>query len=337
MSKVKTQKDLQKGEIMIYKPKTGKARLKVKLEQETVWLTQKQMAGLFHKNVRTVNEHIGNIFKEQELDKKAVIRKFRITASDGKQYNTNFYNLDVIISVGYRVKSKQGTQFRIWATKVLRDYIIKGYVLNQKRLKEQRKVHLGELKQTIALLQGVIDKKTIEGDEARGLLKVITDYANSWLVLEQYDKGSLKVKGRKRKVNVFAYEEAKEIIKELKKKLLKKKEAGRYFGIEREQGLEGILGNINQSIADKPLYRSIEEKAAHLLYFVIKDHVFVDGNKRIASLLFILFLNKNNSLYNKKGEKRINDNALTALALLVATSRTQEKDTMVALITNLLI
>lgn len=322
---------------MIYKPKTGTARLKVKLEQESLWLNQKQMSELFETERSVITKHINNVFKTGELNKNSVCANFAHTAEDGKTYNTNFYNLDMIISVGYRVNSKQGTQFRIWATKVLRDYIIKGYALNQKRLKEQRKIHLSELQRTVALLQGVIEKKRIEGDEAEGLLRVITDYANSWLLLEQYDKGSLKVKGKKRKVNVFTYEEAKEIIRELKKKLLKKKEAGRYFGIEKEQGLEGILGNINQSIADKPLYRSVQEKAAHLLYFVIKDHVFVDGNKRIASLLFILFLNRNNYLYNKRGEKIINDNTLTALALLVAESRTQEKDTMVALITNLLI
>ncbi|NQU82995.1 MAG: virulence protein RhuM/Fic/DOC family protein [Parcubacteria group bacterium] len=336
MSKVIKETSPQKGEIIIYKPKTGDARLKVKLEQETVWLSQKQMAGLFNKNVRTINEHINNIFREKELKKSLVIRNFRITASDRKQYNTNFYNLDMIISVGYRVNSKQGTKFRIWATKTIRDYIVKGVVVNQRRLRERQKMRLSGLERTIALLQDVMQRKELEGDEKAGLLKVITDYANSWILLERYDKKSLEIKGSKKAVKVFEYEESKEIIKELKKKLLKKKEAGRYFGIEREQGLEGILGNLNQEIADKPLYNSIEERAAHLLYFVIKDHVFVDGNKRIASLLFILFLSRNNFLYNRKGEKRINDNTLTALALLVAESRTQEKETMVALITNLL-
>jgi len=195
---------------------------------------------------------------------------------------------------------------------------------------------LGELQKTVALLQGVIEKKTIEQDEANGLLSVITEYANSWIMLEQYDKKSLKVRGTKRKAEVFEYEEAKEIIKELKKKLLKKKEAGRYFGVEKEQGLAAVLGNVGQSIAGKPLYGSIEEKAAHLLYFVIKDHVFIDGNKRIAALLFILFLTKHDCLRRKTGERRINDSALVALALLVAESHIQEKDTMVALITNLL-
>jgi len=327
---------IHKGSVVIYKPKSGKSQLRVKLEHGTIWLSQKQMSDLFKIERSVITKHINNVLKTGELNKNLVCANFAHTAKDGKAYKTGFYNLDMIISVGYRVNSKQGTQFRIWATKILRDYIVKGYALNQKRLKEQRKVRLSELQRTIALLQDVIDRKSVEQDEAQGLLKVITDYTNSWAILEKYDKKSLSVQGSKKKAKVFEYEETKDIIKSLKKKLMKKKEAGKYFGIERQQGLETILTGITQEISGKTLYQSIEEKAAHLLYFVIKDHVFIDGNKRIASLLFILFLDRNNYLRRKTGERRINDNAIVALALLVAESKTQEKDVMVALITNLL-
>ncbi len=328
---------LPKGAIVIYKEKSGKAQFKVKLEQETVWLTQKQMAELFNKDIRTINEHINNIFAEQELPRGSVIRKFRTTATDGKKYLTNFYNLDVIISVGYRIKSKQGTQFRIWATKVLRNHIIKGYTVNQKRLKQQRRVRLSELQRTIVLLQGVVQRRNLESNETVGLLKVITDYANTWALLESYDKNLFKIdKTTKRKAKSFNIIETGNFISELKKNLAKKREASRFFGVERDDGLVGILGNLNQAIAGKAVYKSIEEKAAHLLYFVIKDRVFIDGNKRIAAFLFVLFLARNDCLFNKKGEKKINDNALASLALLIAESKAQDKDIMVALIINLL-
>ncbi len=330
-----------RGKIVIYKPKSGEVRLKVKFKQETVWLSQKQMAELFDKNIRTINEHIQNIYREHELNKGSTVRKFRTVQIEGKRRVTrdvDLYNLDVIISVGYRIKSKRGTQFRIWATKVLRDHIIKGYTINQGRLKQQRQVRLAELQRTVGFLKEVIGKKQLEGDETTGLLKVITDYANTWALLEKYDKGSLKRKGIKSavKVKVFDYQEAKKLILKLKNNLSKKKEASRFFAVECDEGLAGIFGNLNQEIAGRPVYSTFEEKAAHLLYFVIKDRVFIDGNKRIAAFLFILFLSRNKFLFNEKGEKRMNDTALVALTLLVAESKSRDKDIMIKLITNLL-
>lgn len=321
-----------KGEIVIYKTKDGKTSLDVKLEKETVWLSQKQMAELFNKDVRTVNEHIKNVFKEGELEENSVIRKFRITASDRKQYDTNFYNLDVIISVGYRVNSKQGTQFRIWATQVLKDHIIKGYTINSRRLPE---ANLKELEQALVLIKGTLDKKQLTSDEATGLLKVITDYTNSWILLQQYDRNQLEEPKKKHKPKyIINYEKAIEAISKLKSDLRSKKEASGLFGNKRDKSFEGIIANLYQTFGGNELYPSIEDKAAHLLYFIIKDHPFTDGNKRIGAFLFILFLSNNGYLFKSNGERKINDNALVALALLIAESHPKQKDTMIKLIMN---
>ena len=321
---------------MIYKTGNGSTAINVQLQAETVWLTQKQMAELFAKDVRTINEHIKNLFKEGELSKDSTIRNFRIVQTEGNRQverDIDFYNLDVIISVGYRVKSLQGTQFRIWATKVLRDHIVQGFTVNQKRLAE---TGLQEFEKTLALVRETIAKKELTGDEARGLLRVITDYANTWLLLQKYDEGKLAIEGvRKKVLYTLTYEDARVAISELKQDLMKKKEAGDLFGVEREH-LEGIIGNINQSFGGHALYPSVEEKAAHLLYFVIKDHPFGDGNKRIGSLLFIIFLARNGHLFTKRGERKINDMALVALALLVAESKPNQKEVIVKLTINFL-
>ena len=321
-----------KGEIIIYKTKDGKTSLDVKLEKETVWLSQKQMAELFNKDVRTVNEHIKNVFKEAELEENSVIRDFRITASDGKQYDTNFYNLDMIISIGYRVKSKQGTQFRIWAIQVLKDHIIKGYTINSKRLPE---VNFKELEQALVLVKGTLNNKELSSDEATGLLKVITDYANSWVLLQQYDSNKLEEPKKKHKPKyIINYEKAIEAISKLKSDLKSKKEASDLFGNQRDKSFEGIVANLYQTFGGEELYPSIEDKAAHLLYFIIKDHPFTDGNKRIGAFLFILFLSNNGYLFKANGERKINDNALVALALLIAESNPKQKDVMIKLIMN---
>ncbi|OGL65352.1 hypothetical protein A3H11_01095 [Candidatus Uhrbacteria bacterium RIFCSPLOWO2_12_FULL_47_10] len=321
----------KKGEIIIYKDK--KAEIEVRLENETVWLTQAQMAVLFDTTKQNVSLHIKNLFRERELDEKSVVKDSLTTAADGKQYRVDYYNLDVIISVGYRVKSIQGTKFRIWATRVLRDHIVQGFTINQKRLQE---TGLQDFEKALALVRDTIAKKELTGDEARGLLRVITDYANTWLLLQKYDEGKLAVEGVRKKVAyVLTYADAKNAIVELKKDLLSKKEARDLFGVERDH-LAGIIGNVNQSFGGHALYPSVEEKAAHLLYFVIKDHPFGDGNKRIASLLFIIFLARNGHLFTKKGERKINDNALVALALLVAESKPNQKDTMIKLVINFL-
>jgi prophage maintenance system killer protein len=326
--------DVKKGEIVIYKAKSGSVRLDVRLEKETVWLTQKQMALLFNKDIRTINEHIQNIFKERELQQRPVIRNFRITASDGKTYETNTYNLDVIISVGYRIKSQRGTQFRIWATKVLKGYLVRGYALNQKRLAEKEGA-LKDLRETIAFISGkaVHPQLTGKGDE---LLKLLNEYANALTILNKYDKKSLAIAGKETPSFILIYEHAHNSINDIRLRLREKGEATELFGQEQSHKFKSIIGALYQTFDSKDLYRSIEEKAANLLYLTIKDHPFSDGNKRIASLLFIYYLEKNGYLNKVNGERKINDNAIVALSLLVASSDPREKDMMIKIITNLL-
>lgn len=249
----------------------------------------------------------------------------------------SLYNLDVIISLGYRVNSKRATQFRIWATKVLREHIVKGFTLNEKRLVEQQQSKLKELEKAVVLLQNAA-QAAITKSEAIGLLSIITGYAKSWILLQKYDNKDINLisRGLSKPAGQIRYGEAKKAIDLLKEDLINKKEASELFGIERESALEGILESIHQTFGGKELYPSIEEKAAHVLYFIIKDHPFVDGNKRIGSFLFILFLHKNNYLFKSTGETKINDNTLVAIALLIAESKPKEKETMIALISNLL-
>lgn len=328
----------QKGEIVIYRTEDGKATLDVRLEQETVWLDAHRMATLFGRDRSVVVRHIRNIFSSKELDRKSTCAKIAQVAKDGKMREMDMYNLDVILAVGYRVNSKRGTQFRIWATNVLRDHIVKGYTLNQKRLQEQQQKRMKELEEAVALVKLAQETRQLSTSEASGLLTVITEYTRSWLILHQYDSGTLTAKDLHRTVRYRIDEdEGKKAISQLKKNLMERKEASDLFGRERERGaLKGILGSIDQTFGGSDLYPSVEEKAAHLLYFVIKDHPFVDGNKRIASLLFIWFLEKNNLLSAPDGERKINDNALVALALLVAESNPKQKDVMIKLIINLI-
>ncbi len=329
-------------QLVLYRSSEGDIKLSIRLEDETVWLSQAQMAELFEKDVRTVSEHIKNVFKEAELSQNQTIRKFRIVQKEGQKLverSIDLYNLDVIISVGYRVKSKRGTQFRIWATKTLRDHILKGFTVNEARLKALQEVHgkrLKEFEKAIQLFQGTIQKKGLKKDETTGLLSVITDYAKSWLLLQQYDDGSLEIPKKKQIGTLLDYEQTLKEIEGLKSNLVRKKEASDLFGMQHGHGLNRILGAIEQSFAGKSLYDSAQSKAAHLLYFVIKDHPFSDGNKRIGSFLFILYLAKNDFLLSKEGERKISPNTLVALALLVAESKPSEKETMVALIMNLL-
>jgi len=322
--------------LVIYTTLNKDIKIPVKIKKESVWLNQEQIAVLFGTQRPAITKHLKNIFAGGELNQNSVSSILEHTAKDGKVYKTNFYNLDAIISVGYRVNSKRATQFRIWATSVLRDHILKGFTINQKRLKENQKIKLSELEQAVKLLKRVTDARKLKSREAKGLLKVITDYTNSWVLLQKYDKGQLQLQSSKTKHVLYSYEETLKNIYSLKTNLLNKQEATDIFGQERGSALNAILGNLAQSFGGKELYPSLEEKAAHLLYFVIKDHPFVDGNKRIASFLFITFLAKNNYLTDKNGDKKINDNALVAIALLVAESAPKEKNTMVALITNLL-
>lgn len=322
------------NKIVLYKSPKGNIDLKVSFDGETVWLTQKQMAELFDKNIPTINEHIKNIFKEGELFEKSVIRKFRITADDGKTYLTNFYNLDVIISVGYRVKSIQGTQFRIWATNVLKKYLIKGYAINQKRILEQKKI-FEEFKKTVDFVTSKSKLSQLKS-ETDSLLSLISDYTNSIYLLTQYDDHNLKLDGLTKKIRyILSYEEIINFINRIKNNF--GKELSTNFGQENGvNSLHGIIGAINQTFDGKYLYRSIEEQAANLLYMVIKDHPFVDGNKRIGSTLFVYYLNQNRILKNNNGENKISDRALVALALLIATSNPKEKDDLIKLVVNLI-
>lgn len=339
--KKESPKNVQKvEEIIIYEDEKGETKLEINLKDETIWLSLAQIAKLFEVDKSGASRHIRNIFKDGELDEKATIAKIATVQKEGTrkvEREIEYYNLDLILSVGYRVNSKRATQFRIWATQTLRQYLLDGFVVNEKRLKEKRDHKLKELKDAIVLMQNTMAHNQLGQSETEGLLHVITGYANSWLLLQQYDEGKLSIKKQKnRKIKNINYADAVNAISELKKNLMKKKEATDFFGRERQHGLESIVGNVNQSFGGKELYPSIEEKAAHFLYFVIKDHPFVDGNKRSGAFLFILFLQRNNCLINKDGERKISDSALVALALLVAESNPKEKEIMIALITNLL-
>ena len=271
----------EKNEIIIYTTPDGKETFEVNLKKDTVWLSQKQMAELFEKDVRTVNEHTKNIFKEGELEKDSVIRKFRITAADGKKYNTNMYNLDLIISVGYRVNSKRGTQFRIWATNVLKEHLVKGYTINEKRMREDQ-AKLKEFQKTSRIMERLLQNKALDSTEATGLLKVILDYQKALHLLDEYDYQKLEIKEvtteEKFKIN---YQKARYELERLKSYY-----PSGLFGLEKDQSFSGSIGAIYQTFDEKDLYPSIEEKAAHLLYFVVKNHSFIDGNKRIAASLF---------------------------------------------------
>jgi len=321
------------NKIVLYKSPSGNIDLKVSFDGKTVWLSQKQMAELFKKDIKTISEHIKNIFNEGELIENSVIRNFRITASDGKVYLTNFYNLDVIISVGYRVNSIQGTQFRIWATGVLRKYLIKGYVINKKRILQQKKI-FEEFKNSIDFItsKSKLDQLKTETDS---LLDLISDYTNSIYLLTKYDENKLNLDGLNKKIKYeLTYEEVKNFIEEVK--INYNGNLSDIFGRENGHGLKSVVGAINQTFDGKHLYKSIEEQAANLLYMVIKDHPFIDGNKRVGSTLFVYFLNQNGILKNENGENKISDKALVALALLIAISNPKEKENLIKLVVNLI-
>ncbi|MBU0503136.1 MAG: virulence protein RhuM/Fic/DOC family protein [Candidatus Omnitrophota bacterium] len=321
-----------KGEVVIYRAKDKKIRLEVKLEQETVWLSQKQIADLFIKDIRTINEHIQNIFKEGELKKNSVIRNFRITAADGKSYITNFYNLDVIISVGYRIKSRNGTRFRIWATNVIKKHLIDGYTINEQRLRQQTQKLLG-LQRAVKLIGSTKDRKQLEYKEAIGLLEVISDYNYALGLLDDYDYKRLKISQTSKDERfILSYKSAIEAVNELKKKI----GSSDLFGVERDESFKSSISSVYQTFSGKDLYPSIEEKAANLLYFIVKNHSFVDGNKRIAASIFLWFLEKNGILYKEDGSKLIADNALVALTLMIAESKPSERDVIVTLTVNLI-
>jgi prophage maintenance system killer protein len=318
--------------IEIFKSDDGKAQVQVVLENDTVWLSLNQMVTLFQRDKSVISRHISNIFKEKELEGNSVVANFATTAKDGKSYQVDYYNLDIIISVGYRIKSKRGTQFRIWANRILKDYLIKGFSLNEKKLIQQNE-QLRELRESVKILGDVLKHKALSNDESIGLLKVISDYAYALDVLDQYDYQSLKIHATSGKETYqLTYNEA---IKQIN---LAKEFYGNsdLFGNEKDESFKSSLATIYQTFDGNDLYPSVEEKAANLLYFITKNHSFTDGNKRIAAFLFLYFMEKNGVLYDEKGRKRIADNALVALTLMIAVSKSDEKDVMVKVVVNLI-
>lgn len=326
---------MEDGKIVIYQAESGMPEISVTLENDTLWLSQRLMAELFDKDTDTIGFHIKNIYSEGELDEPATTEDFSVVQKEGKRNvkrNVTHYNLDVILSVGYRVNSKRGTQFRIWANKTLKDYLVKGYALNEKRLNEQTQ-QFDALKQTVRLLGNVIEAKLLTTDEASGLLNVITDYTYALDVLDKYDHRTLTIEAIHKKPSFKAtYGEAIKAIQGLKDKF----GGSSLFGNEKDESFKSSIATIYQSFEGEDLYPSVEEKAANLIYFVVKNHSFSDGNKRIAAFLFVWFLEKNGLLYRADGTKRIADNALVALTLMIAESKSDEKDIMTQVVVNLI-
>jgi prophage maintenance system killer protein len=318
------------GEIVLYQAEDGQTALDVHLKDETVWLTQKQISSLFETERSVVTKHISNVFRTEELDEKAVCAKFAHTAADGKTYQVNYYNLDVIIAVGYRVNARRGTQFRIWASKVLKEYLVRGYSLNQRRLAEKG---LGEARQVLELLAKTLEDHDLVKDEGRAILDIVSRYAKTWQLLLQYDEENLPIpEDRHDTRSGLEIEELRRAILALKKELLGRGEATEIFGQERGDGLAGIIGAVHQTFGGQDLYPSVEEKAAHLFYFVIKDHPLVDGNKRVGSFVLLLFLDRNGLLAGRG----LDNKALVSMALLIAASDPGQKDLVIRLIINLL-
>ena len=323
---------MESSDIKIYKLEDGKTEIDVHLDNETVWLNLNQMVNLFERDKSVISRHISNIFKEKELHKDSVVAKNATTASDGKTYQVDYFNLDVIISVGYRIKSKRGTQFRIWANQIIKEYLIKGYSINEKRL-IQKTEQLKELQESVKILGNVLNYKFLTNDESIGLLKIISDYAYALDILDQYDYQKLEINNTSGKETYqLTYEEAITQIR------IAKKAHGNsdLFGHEKDDSFKSSISTIYQTFSGEELYPSIEEKAANLLYFITKNHSFSDGNKRIAAFLFLYFMERNGILFDHNGNKRIADNTLVALTLMIAISKPDEKDTMTKVIVNLI-
>lgn len=307
----------KKKELVVFETEDNKVRLEVSVEDETVWLTQAQMTQLFETSKQNVSLHINNCFKEGELDKDSVVKDFLTTAADGKKYKTKYYNLDVIISVGYRVKSKRGVEFRRWANSVLKQYILQGYAINDNRIAQ-----LGEVIQIMKRTQNALDSQQV--------LNVIQKYSKALDLLDSYDHQTLERPKGNVATYELTYEECMDVISQMRFG-----DESDLFGKEKDDSFRGSIGNIYQSFAGKELYPSLEEKAAHLLYFVTKNHSFLDGNKRIAATMFLYFLDKNGVLF-MEGEKLIDDHTLVALTIMIAESKPEEKEMMITVIMNCL-
>lgn len=313
---------------------SGDQSVQVRLEGETVWLRQEQMAELFDRERSVITKHVRNVFAEGELVRDSVCAKFAHTAADGKTYQVDHYNLDVIISVGYRVKSQQGTRFRQWATSVLREHLVEGYTLNQHRLTERGI----EFEQAVRLLSRTLANQQLVSDEGQAVVQVIADYARSWSLLQGYDEQSLTgLSGQQGNMRALNLDEVLRAIAQLKAELIAKGEATELFGQLRGDGLASAIATIEQGFGDAFFYPNIASRAAHLLYFVVKNHPLADGNKRTGSFLFLWYLRLNQSLLARPVEQLINDNTLVALALLVAESEPAQKELMVKLVEHFLL
>lgn len=321
-----------KGEIIIYQSPDGQTELDVRLEEDSVWLSQAQLSSLFNSDRTSVGRHIRNIYKSGELEENATCAFFAQVQQEGKRTvkrTIPYYNLDMVISIGYRVNSKRATQFRIWANRVLKEYLIKGYAINHNAKAEQ----LEELKRTIAVMNDVLAAKSVTKDEAIGLLRVISDFAYGLDTLDRYDYQQLEISDTTTEELFRAtYESAIEALQVLKTQF----GASELFAREKDGSFHSTMGAIYQTFGGKDLYPSVEEKAANLLYLTTKNHSFSDGNKRIAAFLFLWFLEKNGILYREDGSRLIDNNTLVALTLMIAESRTEEKDIMTKVVVNLI-
>jgi prophage maintenance system killer protein len=322
----------QTGEILVYEAPDGGARVEVIVRDETVWLSQAEMVDLFGRDRTVITRHIGNVFREGELPRKSNVQILHIAS--GGDRPTTLYSLDVIISVGYRVKSQRGTQFRMWATNTLRDHLIRGYTLNEKRLRGRGV----EFEQAVTLLSSTLQNQHLITDQGQAVLDVVQRYARSWRILRDYDEDTLSPAPSQTSEPIASLDigVARETIRALRDDMVARGETPGLFGQERDDTLGSILLNIEQTWDGRPLYPTIESRAAHLLYFVIKDHPLADGNKRSGSLLFLDYLRRNNALLASNGQPRFSDTALVSFALLVAESDASHKELVIRLILNLL-
>lgn len=324
---------MEENKIIIYKTEDGQTAIDVRLENDTVWLNQAQMAELFQTTKQNVSLHVGNVYKDGELDVDSTVKEFLTVQNEGTREisrRLKYYNLDVIISVGYRVKSKRGTQFRIWARQIIKDYLVKGYAVNERIRRDQ----FGELRQLVQMVGRTLQHQTLlSNDENQALFDIVVDYTYALDTLDDYDYQRLAVQGTTQETKFRAtYDSAMRAIRSLRKKF----GGSSLFANEKDDSFKSSIGQIYQTFGGAELYPSVEEKAAMLLYLVTKNHSFSDGNKRIAATLFLWFLNNNGILYREDGSKRIADNTLVALTLMIAESKTEEKDVIVKVVVNLI-
>lgn len=323
------------AKIEIYQAADGQSAIEIRLENDTLWLSQAQLAALFGKDTDTISLHLKNIYNEGELNQEATTEESSVVRQEGKRQvrrKIRFYNLDAIISVGYRVNSKKGTQFRIWATQRLREYLVQGYTLNKQRFDKNS----SELQQALALIKKTAQSPELKTDEGRGLIEIISRYTQTFLWLQRYDEGLLDDPAGQAGGVLPTTHEAMTALNDLKAQLISRGEATELFARARGDGLDSVLGNLQQSVFGEPAYPTIESKAAHLLYFMVKNHPFTDGNKRSGAFLFVDFLHRNGRLLNDEGDMVINNTGLAALTLLVAESDPNQKETLIKLIMNML-